>query len=167
MQFRKGQWRQLRHFRDGRPWEWKWVFLKCHCELLTNVEDFKVQYHHAPGEEVLNRKDGGLLGGSLSVGSDRLISCASRWANQRANNISRSSHYLMNGLCYWRPTEQIVTDFVADLLSNHTIIPLRNKGNIYFTRACAFFCYRWDEKEIPTLFRAPLFFLTWEAPCLF
>ena len=105
--------------------------LNCHTYILIIPFGHVEQEHHGNGGTVVNRKDGGLLGlgGATFIGdSNRFVTCAPRWSNQRGNRIDPTSHYFMNGICYWRPKDQIIQDFVPSLLSNHTLIPLRDKG---------------------------------------
>ncbi|CAG7786106.1 unnamed protein product, partial [Allacma fusca] len=110
------------------------------CEVVmmdpTNAGDV-----HERG--VRDRKDGGWLGASLSSDkSDRFVTCASRWANQRFAydvNYPHSNEFFLNGICYWRPKQDLLEDTIQDLPPNYRLLPLShvddlpNQGDFMWT----------------------------------
>ncbi|CAG7785605.1 unnamed protein product, partial [Allacma fusca] len=58
-------------------------------------------------------KHEGWLGGSMSMGSERFVACASRWCNQKykIHGVDVKDHF-MNGICYWVPKDHLQADVV-------------------------------------------------------
>lgn len=57
-----------------------------------------------------DKKDGGWLGGSMFVGeSNKFVTCASRWINQKYTD-----QYLLNGICYWLPKTHLTEEETDD-----------------------------------------------------
>ena len=61
--------------------------------------------------------------------SDRFVTCASRWANnpywwknpQDESNIE----YLLHGICYWRPKDDILEESIGPVPNKYRLLPLK------------------------------------------
>jgi hypothetical protein len=111
----------------------KWIFINCVC--IFSFEGNSIDPNRV---NVTDRKDNGWLGGALLENSDSFIACSSRWSNQFYENVlPAKGHYYMNGMCNWRPKNDIFQDNLPQISSKVSrLLPLTTESDTGINYAC-------------------------------
>lgn len=83
---------------------------------------------------VVDRKDGGWLGGALAEDHDDFFACGNRWSNQKLVSTSTSSanpedkDYFMNGICHMRPKTDLLQSPLPPVSNSSRVLPIIAPG---------------------------------------